>query len=98
MARAAPVIHDVPAAEARAAWAEPRGEGGGPACLDSVRVPLDPALGRLLAEPVWAARSSPPFDAAAMDGIAVRAAHTVGASETAPVRLGADAFEVVDTG
>ena len=42
--------------------------------------------------------SSPPFDAAAMDGIAVRAADTVGASETSPVRLDSGAFEVVDTG
>ena len=33
-----------------------------------------------------------------MDGIAVRAADTVGASETTPVRLEAGAFEVVDTG
>ena len=33
-----------------------------------------------------------------MDGIAVRASDTVGASETTPVRLDAGAFEVVDTG
>ena len=98
MARAAPFIHDLPAAQALAAWAKACGDAGCPARLDSVRVPLDRALGRVLAEPVWAARSSPPFDAAAMDGIAVRAAHTVGASETAPVRVAADAFEVVDTG
>jgi putative molybdopterin biosynthesis protein len=56
------------------------------------------AVGRVLAEPVWATRSSPPFDAAAMDGIAVRAADTLGASETSPLRLPPDAYEVVDTG
>ena len=33
-----------------------------------------------------------------MDGIAVHASDTVGASETAPVRLEAGAFEIVDTG
>jgi putative molybdopterin biosynthesis protein len=33
-----------------------------------------------------------------MDGIAVHSAETVGASETTPVRLEAEAFEVVDTG
>ena len=33
-----------------------------------------------------------------MDGIAVRAAETVGASETTPVRSAAGAFEIVDTG
>jgi putative molybdopterin biosynthesis protein len=63
-----------------------------------VRLPLSEAVGLVLAEPVWATRSSPPFDAAAMDGIALRAADTLGASETAPLRLGAEAYEVVDTG
>ena len=63
-----------------------------------MRLPLDEAVGRVTAEPVWARSSSPPFDAAAMDGIAVHAADTVGASETTPVRLDAGAFEVVDTG
>jgi putative molybdopterin biosynthesis protein len=63
-----------------------------------VRLPLSEAVGLVLAEPVWATRSSPPFDAAAMDGIALRAADTLGASETAPLRLGAQAYEVVDTG
>jgi putative molybdopterin biosynthesis protein len=61
-------------------------------------VRLEQALGRVLAEPVWARRSSPPFDAAAMDGIAVRAADTIGAGETTPVRLAAAAYEAVDTG
>ena len=63
-----------------------------------MRLPLSEAVGFVLAEPVWAVRSSPPFDAAAMDGIAVRAADTLGAGETAPLRLVAEAYEVVDTG
>ena len=61
-------------------------------------VPLSEAVGRVLAEPVWATRSSPPFDAAAMDGIALRAADTLGASESSPLRLAPDAYVVVDTG
>jgi putative molybdopterin biosynthesis protein len=61
-------------------------------------VRLDEAVGRVTAEPIWATRSSPPFDAAAMDGIALRAADTRGASETAPLVLAPDAFAVVDTG
>jgi molybdopterin molybdotransferase/putative molybdopterin biosynthesis protein len=61
-------------------------------------VALDAAVGRVTAEPIWATRSSPPFDAAAMDGIALRAADTRGASETAPLVLAPDAFAVVDTG
>jgi putative molybdopterin biosynthesis protein len=59
---------------------------------------LSEAVGRVLAEPVWATRSSPPFDAAAMDGIALRAADTLGATESAPLRLPAESYEVVDTG
>jgi len=40
--------------------------------LGSERVPLDLAYDRVLAEPVKAARSQPPFDASAMDGYAAR--------------------------
>lgn len=93
-----PFIHDRPAAEALAAWEEACAAAGCPERLDSVRMALDDAVGRVTAEPVWALTSSPPFDAAAMDGIAVHAEDTVGASETSPVRLDAGAFEIVDTG
>jgi putative molybdopterin biosynthesis protein len=93
-----PFIQDRPAAEALAAWEEACAASGCPERLDSVRMALDDAVGRVTAEPVWAQTSSPPFDAAAMDGIAVHAADTVGASETSPVRLDAGAFEIVDTG
>jgi putative molybdopterin biosynthesis protein len=50
-------------------------------------VPLDKALGRVTARPVWAALSSPNYHASAMDGYAVRAGDTVGATDAAPVRL-----------
>ena len=98
MARTTPYIHDVPAAEALAAWDEACAAAGCPARLEAIKLPLDEAVGRVLAEPVWAVRSSPPFDAAAMDGIAVRAEDTIGASETAPARLERHAYELVDTG
>ncbi len=52
----------------------------------------------MTAEPVWATRSSPAYDASAMDGIAVRASETVGASESTPIVLERDAYVVVDTG
>ena len=98
MTRAAPYIHDRPAAEAFAAWEEACAQAGCPERLEAIRLPLDQAVGRVTAEPVWARSSSPPFDAAAMDGIAVHASDTVGASETTPVPLAAGAFEIVDTG
>ncbi len=52
--------------------------------------------GRVLAEPVFAAVSSPNFHAAAMDGVAVKAANTFGAAETRPLnlQLGETAFPV----
>ena len=98
MTRAAPYIHDRPAAQAFAAWEEACAAAGCPERLETIRLPLDQAVGRVTAEPVWARSSSPPFDAAAMDGIAVHASETVGASETTPVLLASDAFEIVDTG
>ena len=66
---------------------------------ESEIVPLNVARGRVTAEPVWAKVSSPHYDSAAMDGIAVHSATTVGATETSPVRLavGDDAVWV-DTG
>ncbi|MBX3567188.1 MAG: molybdopterin molybdotransferase MoeA [Rhizobiaceae bacterium] len=43
-------------------------------CLPAVRVPLSEAAGRILARPIAALRTQPPFDTSAMDGYAVRAA------------------------
>ncbi len=55
--------------------------------LPSETVPLDEALGRVLAEDVRAEVDVPGFDRSNMDGFAVRAADTFGATESAPVRL-----------
>ena len=91
-----PFVSDVPTAEALDAWRAACAGAGCPARVDAVRIPVAEAVGRVTAEPVWARRSSPAFDAAGMDGIAVRAADTVGAAETTPVSL--TDFAVVDTG
>lgn len=50
-------------------------------------VPISEALGRVTAAPIWARISSPHYHASAMDGYAVRARDTLGATETAPVTL-----------
>ncbi|MDQ1560355.1 MAG: molybdopterin molybdotransferase [Pyrinomonadaceae bacterium] len=55
--------------------------------LPAEEVALDAARGRVLAEDVIADSDLPPFDRAMMDGYAVRAADTVGATADAPVRL-----------
>ncbi len=93
-----PFIRDVPTAQALAAWRAAREVAGCPARLPVVTVPVAEAAGLVTAQPVWAIRSSPPFDAAAMDGIAVRSAVTLGASETTPLWLGPDDYVIVDTG
>src|SRR5690349_3436986 len=93
-----PFIKDVPAAQALAAWRAAREAAGCPERLPAVTVPVAAAAGLVTAAPIWAARSSPPFDAAGMDGIAVSAADTLGASETTPAWLAPDAYDIVDTG
>jgi putative molybdopterin biosynthesis protein len=93
-----PFIRDVPAARALDAWRGARDAAGCPARLPAIRVAVQDAAGLVTAEPVWATRSSPPFDAAGMDGIAVRATDTIGASETTPVLLPPGSYDVVDTG
>jgi molybdenum cofactor synthesis domain-containing protein len=51
------------------------------------RLPLERASGRVLAETITASADVPPFARAAMDGYAVRAQDTAGASRTAPRTL-----------
>lgn len=59
-------------------------------------LPTPDSVGRILAEPVMAKRSSPGFHSAAMDGFSVRAADTFGAHENNPLilSLGKDAHPV----
>ncbi len=68
--------------------------------LGSEQIPLDEdAIGRILAEPVWALISSPHYHASAMDGFAVRAQDTDGALPTRPVVLPCETnAHYVDTG
>ncbi|HEX9887938.1 MAG TPA: gephyrin-like molybdotransferase Glp [Nitriliruptorales bacterium] len=55
--------------------------------LGTVRVPVRDALGAVAAVDITAAVPQPRFDNAAMDGFAIRAADTSGASVAHPVRL-----------
>jgi len=55
--------------------------------LEAVDVPILEALGQVTAEDVVSPLDIPPLDNTAMDGYAVRAADTAGASEGSPVRL-----------
>lgn len=92
-------LEDLPLEEARRRFWAAVEQGGAVAPLPGEDVPLAEALGRVTAAPVFARNSVPHYHAAAMDGIAVRAEDTLGASETAPVRLVLGAQAVwVDTG
>ncbi len=55
--------------------------------LQPERIPLAEALGRVTATAVWARLSAPHYHASAMDGYALRAADSAGATETNPIRL-----------
>src|SRR5207302_1269222 len=75
-----------PQVEAPSEAAAENGAGGGA----KARTAIDDVIaanGRVLAEEVRSDRDVPPFTNSAMDGYAVRAADTMGASELAPVRL-----------
>ena len=61
-------------------------------------IPSAEASGRILSQAVYALICSPHYNASAMDGIAVRASDTYGASEAEPVTLSAEQYTVVDTG
>ena len=62
------------------------------------RVGAGESCGRITAGAVYAKICAPHYPACAMDGIAVSAGDTFGASDTTPVRLTPDRYAVVDTG
>ena len=80
-------LHDVPLDEAIADWHSALAAAGLLAPLDAETIPLTEALHRVTAQPVWARISSPHYHAAAMDGYAVRAEDTNGATERMPLAL-----------
>jgi putative molybdopterin biosynthesis protein len=92
-------LHDVPLGEATRKFREALERAGLWGPLEAEDTALEGALGRVTAEPIWAGTSSPHYHAAAMDGYALRAASTDGASDRAPITLsiGPEALPV-DTG
>lgn len=61
-------------------------------------IPVTQSCGRVTAEAVYAAICAPHYAASAMDGVAVRARDTFGATETTPVTLTPEQYIVLDTG
>jgi putative molybdopterin biosynthesis protein len=67
--------------------------------LEAEKIPVARSVGRVIAERLFAKVSSPPFHCAAMDGIAVKAENTYGATEESPkiLSMNKEAF-FVNTG
>lgn len=93
-------LHDIPLDEARTAFLDALEAEGLRGLLGIEEIPLDEnACGRVLAEPVFALRSSPHYHASAMDGFTLNASSTDGAMPSNPVeiKVGIQA-KYVDTG
>ncbi len=94
-------LQDIPLPQAKARLEEALQAAGLGGILGIETIPLDEhAIGRVLAQTVWASISSPHYHAAAMDGYAVRAEATTSASPAAPVDLAISPKQAgyVDTG
>ena len=61
-------------------------------------IPVWDACGRVTAHAVYAHICAPHYAASAMDGVAVNAKDTFGATETTPITLSPGQFIVLDTG
>ncbi len=64
----------------------------------SERIRVQDAFGRVTSQAVYAHINAPHYACSAMDGIALCARNSFGATETTPVTLREDQFAVVDTG
>lgn len=67
-------------------------------CPGSEIIRVQESVGRITAGPVYAHICAPHYNASAMDGIALDASLTYGASETTPVFLKEGQYVIVDTG
>ncbi len=98
MARRTVYLEDVPLEEAWGSFRSALKDAKRWEATEGEPVPLDEALGRVTAEPIWAKLSSPHYHAAAMDGYALRAADSFEASDRSPSQLSKDQIEPLDTG
>ena len=80
-------LEDIALDEARRAFREALEDAGLWGPLPAEKISVSQANGRVTAEAVFARISSPHYHASAMDGYAVRARDTVGATETSPLQL-----------
>jgi putative molybdopterin biosynthesis protein len=93
-------LHDIPLSQAQERLKQALQAATLWRVLEAETIPLDEnALGRVMAEPLWAKVSSPHYHASAMDGFAVRARETDGAQPSAPIALKiGEQAQYLDTG
>lgn len=89
-------LTNIPLEQARADYLSLLQRNGFAARTETVRV--QDACGRVTARAVYARINAPHYTASAMDGIALQAKRSFGATETTPVTLAPADFTVVDTG
>lgn len=91
-------VENTPLAQAKQLWYEALERVAFPGSCLSENIPVDNSLGRITAEPIYAKKSSPSYNAAAMDGIAVRFLDLTSASEANPIVLERNNYKRVNTG
>ena len=92
-------LEDIPREQAWERFSDVLSKSGLLSPLLPENIPLNLALGRITAQPIWARRSSPHSHAAAMDGYALRAQSTDGVNDRNPKLLTIDVdCTYVDTG
>ncbi len=89
-------LSNFPLEEARALYIKALEEAGLKPQVE--RVSTSEANGRITSEAVYASICAPHYNACAMDGIALEARLTYGASETRPVTLADNSYKWVNTG
>lgn len=80
-------LEDIPLEEAQAVFYKAFVEAGLGQPLTAETIPLAKANGRFTAQAVWAKLSAPHYHASAMDGYALRAKDSEGATETHPIQF-----------
>jgi molybdopterin molybdotransferase/putative molybdopterin biosynthesis protein len=91
-------VKNMPLAEAKEKWQQALTKINFYNGATVTELEVEKALGQVTGAPVFAAHSSPIYNAAAMDGIAVHFADLAAASEASPVHLSKDQFIAVNTG
>ena len=80
-------LEDIPLQQARSVFRAALQEAGLWQAMPAERIPVAKANGRVTASAVFAKISSPHYHASAMDGFALRAQDSVGATETSPLQF-----------